>query len=285
MQHGCNIEQSISIAQASDRPLRDDPTGVLRGATQSLADSGRGDDAEGAGQSGDDEIRVLSDFITQAKRWLSADEVRNLLNANAMKGGKEHRVAFLPNEGRVLKAADARMLATESLFDYLTDLLLSNYFFDDDLQLLGCCTETGRLQIITSQPYIDGIHPEWAELKSGLVRQKLRNPAPNSLGGNFIIDDELLGEVDVFDLHPNNVIQDSSGWLNPIDAHFYFDNRATRITALQKLGLLNSTPETLETRSARGRTGGLGEVLAMVPDAPPMPGDEKQDTPPASAQS
>ena len=73
-----------------------------------------------------------------------------------------------------------------------------------------------------------------------------------SLGGNFIFDDDLLGEVDVFDLHPNNVIQDPSGWLHPIDAHFYFHNRATRIAALKPLCLLSPN---LEERAQRGNPG------------------------------
>lgn len=33
--------------------------------------------------------------------------------------------------------------------------------------------------------------------------------------------------------------------------------------------------DSIEVRAARGRKGGLSEVLAMVPDVPPMPGDEK----------
>lgn len=33
--------------------------------------------------------------------------------------------------------------------------------------------------------------------------------------------------------------------------------------------------DSIEARAARGRKGGLSEVLAMVPDVPPMPGDEK----------
>jgi hypothetical protein len=67
---------------------------------------------------------------------------------------------------------------------------------------------------------VDGTHPEWQELKAGLVAQDLRDPHPRSQGGNFIIDDDMLGAVDVFDLHVNNVIRDSTGWLHPIDAHF-----------------------------------------------------------------
>lgn len=69
------------------------------------------------------------------------------------------------------------------------------------------------------------------------MKEGLRDPYPNSQGGNFIIDDEAIGEVEVFDLHVNNVIRDRTGRMNPIDAHFYFDNRTARISALKTLGL------------------------------------------------
>lgn len=189
-----------------------------------------------------------------------------------MKGGKEHRVAWLPDHKVVLKVADARKLATESLFDYLSDLPLSNHFFDDEIQLLGGTMEGGRLQIVITQPYIDGIHPEWEDLKACLIRQNLRDPAPRAKGGNFLLDHDQLGEIDVFDLHPNNVIQDATGWLHPIDAHFYFDNRAARIAALKALGLLSPS---LEEREQQGNPDDLRHILDMVPDLPPMPGDEK----------
>lgn len=175
---------------------------------------------------------------------MDAKAVRALFEANPMRGGKEHRVAYLPEEGRVIKDADVHALATESLYDYLTDLLLSNRCFDDDLQMLGCFQDGERLHLVISQPYVNGTHPEWAELKSGLAAQGLRDPHPRSQGGNFIIEDEVLGEIDVFDLHVKNVIRDSTGWLHPIDAHFYFDDRASRIDALRKLGLDHVTGPT-----------------------------------------
>lgn len=103
--------------------------------------------------------------------------------------------------------------------------------------MLGCYEDGGRLHVVISQPYVNGTHPDWTELKTGLSAQGLRDPHPRAQGGNFIIDHEALGEVDVFDLHVNNVVRDASGWLHPIDAHFYFDDRATRTAALQKLGL------------------------------------------------
>jgi len=276
VKHHGTIESILSISAAlqlaRDDSVHAGAAGFLRRAAQSLADAGGGDASESAGESIDDEIGVLSDLITRKRRWLSADEVGRELQTDALKGGKEHRVALLPGQNLVLKVADARKLATESLFDYLSDQLLSNHFFDDEIQLIGGMLEGGRLQIVITQPYIDGIHPEWSELKAGLIRQNLRDPAPRALGGNFILDHDLLGEVDVFDLHPNNVIQDTTGWLHPIDAHFYFNDRAARIAALKTLGLLSPS---LEESAQRGNPEGLGRILDMVPDVPPMPGDEK----------
>lgn len=137
----------------------------------------------------------------------------------------------------MIKDADVYALATESVYEYLTDLLLSNHFFNDDVQMLGCYEVDGRVHLVTSQPYVDGDHPNWEELKAGLIRQGLRDPYPNSKSGRFIIDDETVGEVDVYDLHVNNVIRDATGRMNPIDAHFYFDDRATRMAVLKALGL------------------------------------------------
>jgi hypothetical protein len=118
-----SIETTSSSAspghQACDHPLFRGSQELLRSAAQSLANAGTGDDAAGAGQSSDDEVRALSCFIVEADVELSAEKVRAYLGANPMKGGKEHLVAFLPDVERVLKVADARMLATESLFDYL----------------------------------------------------------------------------------------------------------------------------------------------------------------------
>lgn len=168
---------------------------------------------------------------------MDAAAVKAWFAAYPMRGGKEHRVAFLPDEGRVVKDADVHALATESVYDYLTDLLLSNHYFDDDLQILGFYEDGGRLHLVITQPYVDGTHPEWEELKAGLLAQALRDPHPRSLGGNFILDDDRLGEVNVYDLHVNNVIRDATGWLHPIDAHFYFDDRAARMAALETLGL------------------------------------------------
>lgn len=169
--------------QASDHRFLGGSQELLRRAAQSLANAGRRDDAAGAGESIDDEVASLSRFATDADVWLESQVVHDHLAANAMRGGKEHQVSFLPDVNRVLKVADARKLATESLYDYITDLVLSNHYFDDDIRLEGCLRDGGRLYVVITQPYISGIHPDWPDLKAGLARHKLRDPAPNSLGG------------------------------------------------------------------------------------------------------
>lgn len=230
--------------------------GLLRCAAQSVADAGCGNDGAGSRESGDDEVRALRQFASESGLWMDPAALKALFTARPMRGGKEHRVAYLPDEERVIKDADVHALATESLYDYLTDLLLSNHYFDDDFQILGFYEEGERLHLVISQPYVDGTHPEWEELKAGMVAQDLRDPNPRSLGGNFIIDDDVLGEIDVFDLHVNNVIRDASGWLHPIDAHFYFDDRAARTAALQKLGLDRVSGPTALASSGLSRSRG-----------------------------
>jgi hypothetical protein len=129
---------------------------------------------------------------------MRAEAVDAWFAASPMRGGNEHWVAYLPDKERVVKDANVHKLATESLYDYLTDLQLSNHYFDDDLQILGFYECFGLLHTVISQPYVDGVHPEWETLKAGLVAQKLRDPYPRALGGNFIIDDDILGPVDVY---------------------------------------------------------------------------------------
>src|SRR5690606_11955892 len=140
----------------------------------------------------------------------------------------------IPYAQRWLKAMETAALTAEFLCDRLTDIMLSNHFFGDDIQMVGTYDdERGRLQRVTTQPYVDGTHPEWEELKAAAVAQGLSHPEPHARMGNFTIHDPLAGEIDVIDLHVNNVIRDASGWLHPIDAHFYFHDRAARVAVLR----------------------------------------------------
>ncbi len=69
-----------------------------------------------------------------------------------MKSGKEHRVALLPGQNLVLKVADARKLATESLFDCLIDLLLSNHFLTTRFNCSAACVSSIQAEGVESWP-------------------------------------------------------------------------------------------------------------------------------------
>ena len=70
LQHPFSIEQFISITQAlgqtSEPGVHRRAEGFLRRAAQSLADAGGGDAPESAGESIDDEVRILSDLIAKS---------------------------------------------------------------------------------------------------------------------------------------------------------------------------------------------------------------------------
>lgn len=159
------------------------------------------------------------------------------MTTHAMRSGSEHKVAHFIPQNRVIKDLDVQAVATESLFDYLTDHLLSNDLFEDAIRLEGFYLHDGRLHIVTSQPFVEGVHPSWDALKEGLEGRGLRHESPNSLIPSFIIEEPSKSPLCINDLHENNVILDSAGELHPIDAHFYFDTRAERIAALQELGI------------------------------------------------
>lgn len=213
---------------------------LLQRAAQ--AAQAKGDDAEeGAEAAGLDEAGELSWFAREGGLMVDAEKVRPFMRENAMKGGSEHRVALWRGR-RVLKDLDVQSKATESLFDYLTDHLLANHFFGDDVRLEGFYEYDGRLHVVISQPFVEGQHPVWRELVEGLEGQGLVHESPQSRLPTFLMDGGPAGQMTVIDLHVNNVIvAKQGGVLHPIDAHFYFDDQAARVEALEKLGLLDET--------------------------------------------
>jgi hypothetical protein len=216
-----------------------DPQGLLRSAATAIKQAGTHDRGEGPGSSGDHEAQILIRFAVSNGLVLDSAGIARFMNDHSMRSGSEHKVAHLTPANRVIKDLDSQSIATESLFDYLTDHLLSNYFFDDDVRLEGFYEDHGRIHILISQPYVHGIHPDWETLKSGLEQQGLRHESPSSNIPNFLIEGTQAGTICVYDLHENNVILGSvSRLMHPIDAHFYFNDRAARIGALQALGIL-----------------------------------------------
>ncbi len=66
----------------------------------------------------------------------------------------------------------------------------------------------------------------------------MRHATPESRIPSYILDGGKAGDIEVMDLHENNVVLGSMGrMMHPIDAHFYFDDRAARMAALEALGL------------------------------------------------
>ncbi|RYG57195.1 hypothetical protein EON80_28540 [bacterium] len=212
--------------------------GLLRIAAKAIEPSETGDTGAGPRTAADHEAWTLIRFAESEGLMLDVVTIRNLFERNKLRGGSEHRVALLREHQRVIKDLNVRLTATETLFDYLTDLLLANHLFGDANHLEGFFVDARNLHIITSQPFVEGTHPDWETLKAGLAARGLRHEAPLSKIPNFVLSTKEVGDIHVFDLHEDNVIHGgASDRMEPIDAHFYFDSVSDRIAALQALGL------------------------------------------------
>ncbi len=216
------------------------PKNLLGSASQAIGESTDYDVGESSPKSSDHEIRELARFAQDAGLMMDSNMVFAYMKENAMRGGSEHKVAEVIKAGRVLKDLNTGAIATESLFDYLTDHELSNFFFGDDVQIEGFYENDGNLHIVTSQPWIDGPHPSLPVLKNRLEEQGIECESPTGSTGSFIIHDENAGPINLIDIKPDNVVLDVvSGIVQPIDFHFYFDSHAERQQAIDKLGVRN----------------------------------------------
>lgn len=179
---------------------------------------------------------------------LEAAAVKQLLAEAVFVGqGLEHRVVAPSGTSWVLKDYDPRLIDLETfeifykpaehLFDYLTDHLLANHFFGDDIRLYGFYVDQSHLHVLLSQPFIAGRHPNWEEMVALLEEQGLLHERQGSQQSRFWLDGGEAGRVLVTDVHEDNVIVTPSRLAHPIDVHFSFPGRAARLQALQKLGL------------------------------------------------
>ncbi|WP_395741153.1 hypothetical protein [Prosthecobacter sp.] len=203
------------------------------------------DDPAAAGQS---EIRALADFGHSEELMLDGSQVRKLLAQKPLKRGLEHEVGVMSGEKLVIKDYDPRLIdvdtwdifykPTDSLFDYLTDLMLCNHLFGDDLRLRGFYEENNQLHVIITQPYVDGTHPDWSTLVEKLEAQGLLQQEEGSAQGRFWVNAGPAGRILMTDAHEDNVIiSTKTGRAELIDVHFSFGSREARIRALQALGL------------------------------------------------
>ncbi|MCF7786020.1 MAG: hypothetical protein K9N47_07855 [Prosthecobacter sp.] len=174
--------------------------------------------------------------------------MRGLLAKKPLSPGLEHEVGVLREEKRVIKDYDPRDLdedtwevfykPTDSVFDYLTDLMLCNHLFGDDLRLEGFYEEKNQLHVVISQPFVDGTHPDWTTLVEKLEAQGLLHERQGSTHGRFWVDAGPAGRLLVTDVHEDNVILNpNTGRAELIDVHFSLSSRDSRIQALKALGL------------------------------------------------
>lgn len=202
---------------------------------------------------GDPEVNALVSFGEQVCLMLDPNGMLSLYQSalaenRAGSPGLEHdHVIQLPS-GRMLKAYNTRLIdeetgdmafkPTDSLFDYLTDHMLVNYIFGDDVRLEGFYKQGGALFIVISQPFVAGDHPLPEEIPSRLAKQGLALvdlKSPNE----FYVHGGDAGTLIIKDVHADNVVLGShTGLLHPIDIHFKFGGIKSRLAALRKLGLM-----------------------------------------------
>lgn len=84
------LDSPCALEKAHDR--YGGSQGLLHCAAQSVADAGSGDDGAGSRESSDDEVRALRQFVSEAGLWMHASAGNALLEADPMRGGKDHRV-------------------------------------------------------------------------------------------------------------------------------------------------------------------------------------------------
>lgn len=247
----CLLEPDDSKPLRPEEPIEalcGDPRGFLRLAAGAIAGAGS-DNRSGDPEAGEkQEIRALARFGSEAGLMLEAASILLLFaeKENRLAGGVEHEVAVLREEGLVIKDYDARLFneagyplykPTECLFDYLTDHLLANHFFGDDIRLKGFYEADDRFHIVITQPFIQGRHPSWDELVTDLQGQGLEQVDPGTGKARFWVDGGPAGRIIVTDVHEDNVIVATSNTAYPIDVHFSFPGRERGIAALTALGI------------------------------------------------
>lgn len=223
--------------------------GLLRSAAAAVANPGTGDRGGDSADSAEQEIRSITDFVERSGLMLEPPSVADLIQRNFLGKGIEHLVGLVPGRSVVIKDYDTTLFDEETgtvfykpaehLFDYLTDHLLANHFFGDDIYLVGGFVDRGFTHLVVTQPFIEGVHPSWDELVSRLQLQGMEHDSPGTSKARFWIDAGTAGRLLVTDVHEDNVLISHSGVAHPIDVHFSFPSRAARIAALDKLGILH----------------------------------------------
>ena len=223
------------------------PPGLLRIAASAVVDAGTNYGGSYPGDPTKQEICALAHFGHEKGLMLELSTIQGFIEQDFIGSGIEHRVAAHREKNRVIKIYDPREIDEQTgetfykpaalLFDYLTDHLLSNHLFGDDLCLEGFYEDQGNLHLVISQPFVRGKHPSWSQLVDLMQAQGLEHESPGTTKAKFWVDAGDAGRVLVTDVHEDNVIVMASGRGHPIDVHFSFPSRQARIEALTTLGI------------------------------------------------
>jgi len=141
-------------------------------------------------------------------------------------GGAEHEVFFDLNNRLAIKTTHPNKFgwsaACESVpatpLEYLTRLLYQNWFFGDDIQLIGALTGDDHMEVVTSQPWISGDKTRPPASDEQIIQYfatKGFQKSEQFPGGGFFYNPEL--NVVAADAHSRNVLVSSQGQITPID--------------------------------------------------------------------
>jgi len=206
-----NEPTKVSVLQndlgvASQSPLITAASNVRARAAASAANNGRGfpgtlDEALA--------VKSLSDQANLSGRVTPP--------ADFTASGGEHDAWFDPQSNRYFKTTrpgdygkNASGVGIARPSDYLERLALTNSIFGDDIKVEGTLGHGDDLQIVTSQPYVDGVAASKPEIKSFMEAKGLEQVNPTTYVNR------QTGIV-VGDAKPKNVLATKDGSLFPID--------------------------------------------------------------------
>jgi Serine/Threonine/Tyrosine Kinase found in polyvalent proteins len=196
----------------SNRDKRDAPRplGKLRARLQD--DAGRG-----SGTSFRERLRMETESAMEWERSCGGNEsypADLFETAREIPGGNEHRVFQTSDGTRAIKVTNPPGYGAEGdLIAYLNNLVLNNFLHGDDLQVEFFQQTQAGLQLVISQPWIEGVPAQEVEISRFMAGRGFEMVRP------YYWHSAETG-IRVFDARPANVFKESvSGILIPIDVH------------------------------------------------------------------
>ncbi|WP_050025197.1 hypothetical protein [Verrucomicrobium sp. BvORR034] len=191
------------------------------------------------------EAAILQQWAERAGLMMDGALVAAWMKANRppnVKQGGEHQVAYDAATQRGVKVVSIPMLATSTVYEYLTDHMLANRFLGDQVELEGFFMAPSRarpeenvLHIVVSQPWVKGSHPNHDDIVRHASDLGMREDPPNSRSASFEFDDPVAGTLTIMDAKSENWIEAEDGAMVPIDIHFLFNSEQERRDVMKLL--------------------------------------------------